>query len=92
MLFTMSMDRFACGLPDPQEAPVITECAWCGGEIYGGEAIEFDFGALPERNRNAQRVSRTSDYMHVDCWEECADAHWLTRDERELLAELVEVA
>ena len=92
MLFTMSMDRFACGLPDPQAAPVLDYCAWCGGEIYGGEAIEFDFGALPERNRNAQRVSRTSDYMHPECWEECADAHWLTRDEREQLASLVEVA
>ena len=91
-MFAMSMDRFAYGLPDPQEAPVIAECAWCGGEIYGGEVVEFDFGKLPERNRNAQRVSRTSDYMHVDCWEECADAHGLAEDERDLLAELVEVA
>ncbi len=91
-MFAMSMDRFAYGLPDPQEAPVIAECAWCGGEIYGGEVVEFDFGKLPEHNKNTQRVSRTSDYMHVDCWEECADAHGLTEDERDLLAELVEVA
>ena len=88
----MSMDRFAYGLRDPQAAPVLDYCAWCGGELYGGDVVEFDFGKLPERNQNAQRVYRTSDYMHVDCWEECADAHWLTRDERELLAELVEVA
>ena len=91
-MLKISTDRFAYGLPDPQEAPVIAECAWCGGEIYGGEVVEFDFGKLPERNQNAQRVSRTSDYMHVDCWEECADAHGLTEDERDLLAELVEVA
>lgn len=91
-MFAMSMDRFAYGLPDPQEAPVRAYCAWCGGEIYGGDVVEFDFGKLPERNQNAQRVSRTSDYMHVDCWEECADAHGLTEDERDLLAELVEVA
>ena len=91
-MFAMSMDRFAYGLPDPQEAPVIAECAWCGGEIYGGEVVEFDFGKLPERNKNTQRVSRTSDYMHPECWEECADAHGLTEDERDLLAELVEVA
>jgi hypothetical protein len=92
-MFAMSMDRFAYGLPDPQEAPVIAECAWCGNELYGGhEVVEFDFGKLPARNNGAQRVSSTSDYMHVDCWEECADAHGLTEDERDLLAELVEVA
>ena len=35
----VSLDRFAQGLPDPQEAPVMAECAGCGGEIYPGEDV-----------------------------------------------------
>lgn len=36
---TPNLDRFAYGLPDPQDAPTIAECDDCGREIYEGEAL-----------------------------------------------------
>ncbi|NPV90115.1 MAG: hypothetical protein HPY50_04975 [Firmicutes bacterium] len=43
----MNLDRFAHGLPDDQEAPVLAYCAGCGGEIYPGEIIcQMDQGEL----------------------------------------------
>jgi len=33
-MLRVSTDRFAQGLPDPQDAPVVCECDGCGGEIY----------------------------------------------------------
>lgn len=35
----VSLDRFAQGLKDAQEAPVLACCAGCGGEIYRGEMV-----------------------------------------------------
>lgn len=35
----MNLDRFAQGLPDPQNAKVMAYCEGCGGEIYEGEDV-----------------------------------------------------
>jgi len=35
----MNLDRFAQGLPDPQDAEVMAYCEGCGGEIYPGEDV-----------------------------------------------------
>jgi len=35
----VNLDRFAQGLPDPQEAEVMAYCEGCGGEIYEGEEV-----------------------------------------------------
>ena len=35
----VNLDRFSQGLPDPQEAEVMTYCEGCGGEIYQGEDV-----------------------------------------------------
>ena len=35
----VNLDRFAQGLPDPQEAEVVCHCFGCGGEIYKGEDV-----------------------------------------------------
>jgi len=35
----VNLDRFAQGLPDPQEAEVKAYCEGCGGEIYEGEEV-----------------------------------------------------
>jgi len=35
----MNLDRFSQGLPDPQDAEVMTYCEGCGGEIYPGEDV-----------------------------------------------------
>jgi hypothetical protein len=32
-----NLDRFACGLPDPQAEPALYTCDNCGCEIYEGE-------------------------------------------------------
>ena len=32
-----NLDRFAHGLPDPQEAKITGHCDNCGGELYEGE-------------------------------------------------------
>ncbi len=34
-----NLDRFAQGLPDPQDAPVLANCEACSGEIYPGEYV-----------------------------------------------------
>ncbi len=39
MLKPLSLDRFAQGIRDQQEAPVILVCAHCEGEIYGSEPV-----------------------------------------------------
>lgn len=91
-MFAMSLDRFAYGLSDPQEAPVVEYCASCGGEIYGGEVYDFDLNALLAITAIQDgEISPNSDYMHPDCWDECADAHDLNKDERDLIAMLVEL-
>lgn len=33
------LDRFAQGLPDPQDAPVVARCQGCGEEIYPREDV-----------------------------------------------------
>ena len=35
----VNLDRFAQGLPDPQDAEVMAYCEGCGGEIYPGEEV-----------------------------------------------------
>jgi len=91
-MFAMSMDRFAYGLSDPQEARAIEECAWCGGEIYGGYTMDVNLNALPKSKDKRKRiVAPNSDYMHVGCWEECAEAFRLTNNERDLIATLEEL-
>ncbi len=35
----VNLDRFAQGLPDPQEAEPVAECAGCCTEIYPGEDV-----------------------------------------------------
>lgn len=35
----MNLDRFAQGLPDPQEAIVVDHCEECGGEIYDNQFV-----------------------------------------------------
>lgn len=92
VMFTMSMDRFAYGLPDPQEAPVIAECAWCGREIYRGYVMDVYLNALPKSKDKRKRIAApNSDYMHVECWEECADTFGLSKAERDLIATLEEL-
>ncbi len=39
MFKPLSLDRFAQGIRDQQEAPVILVCAHCEGEIYGSEPV-----------------------------------------------------
>ena len=39
MFGARSWDRFAEGLPDPQEAPIVAGCEGCGGEIYRYEEV-----------------------------------------------------
>lgn len=34
---SVCLDRFSCGIPDPQDEGVFAECEGCGGEIYFGE-------------------------------------------------------
>ena len=36
---SVNLDRFAQGLPDPQEALPLEQCQGCGGEIYPGEDV-----------------------------------------------------
>ena len=38
-MLKISTDRFAQGLPDPQEASVACYCEGCGREIYEGEDV-----------------------------------------------------
>lgn len=35
----MNLDRFSCGLPDPQAAKVMARCEGCGGEIYEANEV-----------------------------------------------------
>lgn len=35
----MNLDRFSQGLPDLQDAEILTYCEGCGGEIYEGEDV-----------------------------------------------------
>ena len=42
----MNLDRFAQGLPDPQEAEVKASCEACGGEIYEGEDVYYVNGVI----------------------------------------------
>lgn len=35
----VNLDRFAQGLPDPQDAKVMAECAGCGCQIYQGSRV-----------------------------------------------------
>ncbi len=35
----VNLDRFAQGLPDPQDIAPITFCEGCDGEIYPGEDV-----------------------------------------------------
>ena len=46
-MLKISTDRFAQGLPDPQDAPVVCECDGCGGEIYKRSLVWLlDDGAI----------------------------------------------
>lgn len=36
---SVNLDRFAQGLPDPQEALPLEQCQGCGCEIYPGEDV-----------------------------------------------------
>jgi hypothetical protein len=42
----MNFDRFSQGLPNPQDAEVMAECAGCGGEIYAGEDVYVVNGVI----------------------------------------------
>jgi hypothetical protein len=42
----MNLDRFSQGIPDPQDAEVITYCEGCGREIYTGEDVYVVNGAI----------------------------------------------
>ena len=42
----VNLDRFAQGLPDPQEAEVKAYCEGCGGEIYEGEDVYVVDGVI----------------------------------------------
>lgn len=37
----VNLDRFAQGLPDPQNADIVYYCDACGGEIYDGEEVYY---------------------------------------------------
>lgn len=47
MLATVSLDRFAQGLADPQDAEAVNECTSCGKEIYRGEIYYLDWDGEP---------------------------------------------
>lgn len=36
---TVNLDRFAQGLPDPQDVAAVEECQGCGRAIYPGEDV-----------------------------------------------------
>ncbi len=42
----VNLDRFAQGLPDPQDAEVMAYCEGCGGEIYEGEDVYVVDGVI----------------------------------------------
>lgn len=42
----VNLDRFAQGIPDPQEAEVKAYCEGCGGEIYEGEDVYVVDGVI----------------------------------------------
>jgi|CZCA01.1.fsa_nt_gi hypothetical protein len=94
-MFVMPMDRFAVGLPDPQETPVVDMCAYCGREIYRGTyAVDVNLSALPaSRNKkSAQALNNSnSDLMHLSCWDDCAWDFRLSEDEADVIASTVEV-
>ncbi len=46
MLGTPSLDRFSCGLPDAQEAPVVAYCDICHAELYAGDPIYLVDGCM----------------------------------------------
>jgi hypothetical protein len=47
----VNLDRFAQGLPDPQEAEVKAYCEGCGGEIYEGEDVYVVEGEILHAER-----------------------------------------
>lgn len=47
------------GIPDPQEAPALGCCAYCGGEIYHGDSVYTDTPDAPG--------SRGSVTLHREC-------------------------
>lgn len=42
----VSLDRFAQGPPDPQDAPPVAVCAGCHLEIYAGEYVYLCDGEI----------------------------------------------
>ncbi len=42
----VNLDRFAQGLPDPQDAEVMAYCEGCGREIYEGEDVYVVDGVI----------------------------------------------
>ena len=43
---SVNLDRFAQGLPDPQDIAPITFCEGCDGEIYPGEDVYVVDGCI----------------------------------------------
>ena len=43
---SVNLDRFAQGLPDPQNVAPLQYCHACGGEIYPGEDVYVSFNSL----------------------------------------------
>jgi hypothetical protein len=54
--------------------------------------MDVYLNALPKSKDKRKRIAAPeSDYMHVECWEECADTFGLSKAERDLIATLEEL-
>ena len=62
----VNLDRFAQGLPDPQEAEVKAYCEACGGEIYEGEDVYVVDGVILHAEWDCLHQYIDPDFMTVE--------------------------
>jgi hypothetical protein len=72
MLATVSLDRFAQGLADPQDVEAVNECTNCGKAIYRGEAYYLDMDGEPLCDECAEEYCEASDLLIEDLISEVA--------------------
>ncbi|QBX91047.1 hypothetical protein PHGAL3_0008 [Phage Altai3] len=62
----MNLDRFAYGLDDPQDAPVVGECMQCKGEIYkDNEVIRYEGDLFCDTVCLSEFLLEIADYEEV---------------------------
>ncbi len=62
----VNLDRFAQGLPDPQDAKVMAYCESCHGEIYEGEDVYVVYGAILHADWDCLYHYVDPDFMTVE--------------------------